>query len=241
MGNEKSEPPREVSCDCNMAGLNGGTGGSELSLHVEDQDTAALGWQVLLDLIDRAAKDGATEFNPGRGLSEEVWRQIVTLPPSIATLKSVKKLNLHGSNIARIPAEIGEMAALETLNMYTSYRLHWLPYEITRCRNLKRSTFSTRALYGNYKYRPPFPRLPNAAAERWSNGECSVCRGALGERVVQRWISLRVATDTLPLLVNACSERCIQALPVPGPGVRGVEYVPGPHSGGLELEQPPAD
>ncbi|WP_257581710.1 hypothetical protein [Streptomyces sp. TLI_146] len=29
----------------------------------------------------------------------------------------------------------------------------------------------------------------------------------------QVWISLRVATDVLPLLVNACSSGCVAALP----------------------------
>jgi len=45
--------------------------------------------------------------------------------------------------------------------------------------------------------------------------------------------TLRVATDVLPLLVNACSQECIQKLPKPADG-----YVAEPHQGGLELEQP---
>jgi len=47
------------------------------------------------------------------------------------------------------------------------------------------------------------------------------------------WISLRVATDVLPLLVHACSEACVQKLPEPPSGYGG-----GPHQGGLELQQP---
>jgi hypothetical protein len=42
---------------------------------------------------------------------------------------------------------------------YMSYRLHWSPYEITRGARLNESSVSTRALYGNHKFRPPFPRL----------------------------------------------------------------------------------
>jgi hypothetical protein len=38
--------------------------------------------------------------------------------------------------------------------MVTAY-----PYEITRCTKLDQSSVSTRALYGNYKFRPPFLRL----------------------------------------------------------------------------------
>src|SRR4051794_934109 len=93
-------------------------------------------------------------------LGWEKYNQIVVLPPTIAKLKSVKVLSLYRSNLVRIPPEIGEMTSLEEFDPYTSYRLHWLPYEITRCQNLKRSRVSPRALFGNYKYRPPFPRLP---------------------------------------------------------------------------------
>jgi hypothetical protein len=49
------------------------------------------------------------------------------------------------------------------------------------------------------------------------------------------WISLRVATDVLPLLVNACSTACVQALPAPAEG-----YVQQPHAGGAHVQQPPA-
>jgi hypothetical protein len=47
------------------------------------------------------------------------------------------------------------------------------------------------------------------------------------------WISLRVATDVLPLLVNACSRGCVEALPTPPDG-----YVATPHRGGPEVVQP---
>ena len=50
----------------------------------------------------------------------------------------------------------------------------------------------------------------------------------------QVWISLRVATDVLPLLVHACSQECVNRLPSPAEG-----YVARPHRGGLEMEQPP--
>jgi hypothetical protein len=65
---------------------------------------------------------------------------------------------------------------------------------------------------------------------------CSVCARPLGELPPHRvWISLPVATDVLPLLVNACSEECIPSLPTPPEG-----YVQEPHRGGLEVEQPDA-
>jgi hypothetical protein len=136
------------------------TSRAELKLHTEEQDTTCSGWTRLLELVDQAAQDKRAEFSPGREMTPEQWTQIVTLPASIAKLKSVKHMILYGSSLVRIPPEIGEMASLEEFTPYTSYRLHWFPYEITRCRNLKDSTVSTRALYGNYKYRPPFPACP---------------------------------------------------------------------------------
>ncbi|MDQ1031275.1 hypothetical protein QF035_008857 [Streptomyces umbrinus] len=121
-------------------------------------DTSAPGWRRLLELIDEAAADGREEFRPLTELSPEERRQIITLPPSIAQLTAVKHLVLYSSNLVRIPPQIGAMTNLEE-SPYTSYRLHWFPYEITRCRKLTRSTVSTRALFGNYKLRSPFPQL----------------------------------------------------------------------------------
>jgi hypothetical protein len=61
---------------------------------------------------------------------------------------------------------------------------------------------------------------------------CSVCDGPVNH-LHQVWISRRVGTDVLPLLVNACSEVCVAALPQPQPG-----YVPTPHTGGPDIKQP---
>lgn len=207
------------------------------AIHAAAQDTECDAWLQLLELIDRSAATGVTEFKPSIELGWESWWQIITLPPSIAKLKSVKRLALYGSNLERIPPEIGEMESLEEFDPYTSYRLHWLPYEITRCPNLKSSRISTRALYGNYKYRPHFPRLPDRldALPQVTPSECSVCRTSLTSQVVRRWISLNIATDVVPLLVNACSLSCIDSLP-DSPD----NYVSRPHSGGLHIQQPPA-
>jgi hypothetical protein len=105
-------------------------------------------------------------------------------------------------------------------------------------------------LYGNAKYRPPFPALspvPAGTGELdcgrldpgvWG-GEavrgCSVCRQPIGETGPhQVWISLGVGIDVLPLLVNACSPECVAALPAPAPN-----HVAVPHAGGPGLRQPP--
>ncbi|MER7541097.1 leucine-rich repeat domain-containing protein [Streptomyces sp. NPDC097704] len=224
---------------------------ARVGFHTERQDTSAPGWQHLLELVDEAIADGREEFRPLTELSPEERRQVITLPPSIARLTAVKHLVLYGSNLVRIPPEIGSMTSLEEFTPYTSYRLHWFPYEITRCRKLTRSTVSTRALFGNEKLRPPFPRLQpaqgsvadldlaNPDPRLWgvtAIHRCSVCdhpiaRGGLH----QVWISLRVATDVLPLLVSACSPTCVAQLP---DGAKG--YFPAPHRGG-RVNQPASD
>ena|SRR5581483_4166043 len=208
----------------------------ELAFHSEEQNTTCEGWKKLLELIDAAAVSRATEFSPGLQMPLEHWSQIITLPRTIAKLTSLRKFYLYGSHLVRIPPEIGELANLEELDLYTSYRLHWMPFEITRCSKLTKTRFSTRALYGNYKYRPPFPKL--ASATKYINGflkNCSVCRNDFkpGSQI-QVWISLKVGNDVLPLLVNACSEKCVKALPS-----SAENYVDGSHGGGFDLEQPP--
>jgi hypothetical protein len=206
-------------------------------IHTESQDTTCEAWQRLVGLIDEAADESREEFIPGAEMPEEMRRQIVTLPPSIAKLVTVKKFSLYGSNLIAIPPEIGEMKALQEFHPYTSRRLHWFPYEITRCPALRDSTVSTRNIYGNFKYRMPFPKLPAAVPIGSTPACCSVCRGPLpASEAIQVWISLPVATDVLPLLVHACSDECVRSLPTPPQG-----YVNRPHHGGTDLAQPDTD
>lgn len=207
----------------------------ELILHQDVQDTNGEAWRLLLELIARAIDSKASEFAPGLVMPPELWNQIVTLPPYIKFLTSVKRLYLYSSHLVRIPPEIGGMRNLKELDLYTSYRLHWLPYEVTRCARLKLSRISTRALYGNYKYRPPFPKLDtNASLELAKTSRCSVCdRDFAAASVRQAWISRLVGKDVVPLLVNSCSEDCIARLPPPAKG-----YVDHPHTGGLSVRQP---
>jgi hypothetical protein len=227
----------EPTCSC-FDPYDNGQPWQELALHTDEQDITCEPWKYLLECVEQAARDGRSEFAPLRDMPWEARRQIVALPPTIAKLKAVKHLLLYRTNLVRIPPEIGEMSALEEFTPYTSYRLHWFPYEITRCTHLVRSTISTRALYGNYKFRSPFPRLSVRAqaadSKHISLQHCSVCNQPIAY-LHQAWISLRVATDIVPLLVNACSGACLQKLPHPAE-----QYVPYPHQGGLALSQPPA-
>lgn len=206
---------------------------TELQIHTEEQDTACSGWKRLNELIEQAATDGRETFSPGPEMLPSEWAQITELPTSIGKLKSVKHLVLYGSSLVRIPPEIGEMTELEQFTPYTSYHLHWFPFEITRCKKLTNSTVSTRALYGNFKYRAPFPKLPQIHPSIVPN-ECSVCRKPFEDIIpLQYWISLEVGSDVLPLLVHACSQLCISSLPKPSDN-----YVNAPHQGGLGLKQP---
>jgi hypothetical protein len=237
------------SCDCfNQYQRQDWT---ELTFHAEMQDVTNDGWKRLLDLIEEAATDGREEFAPLEETTAEQRSQIITLPSTISKLKFVKRLRLYSSFLVRIPPEIGDMISLEEFDTYHSYSLHWYPFEITRCKKLKDSRVSTRSLYGNFKLRPPFPKLQpriNSAQtldldslppEIWGTNSitsCSVCNRSLANLGLhQRWISLRIATDVLPLLVNACSEECIQKLPMPADN-----YVQQPHTGGLTINQPPS-
>jgi uncharacterized protein (TIGR02996 family) len=203
------------------------------ALHRVPQDTECDGWKKLLDHVEDLAAHGGTELSPSALLSAEEWPSIVSLPPTIARLKNVTKLVWYGSHLLRIPREIGEMSSLQEIDFYMIYRLHWYPYELTRCKALTKSQVSTRALYGNFKFRPPFPLL-EPTLRPGPVRPCSVCDTPFVDRRRHRvWITLRVATDTLPLLVNACSEDCLERLPAPP-----ARYVAGPHRGGADVVQP---
>jgi hypothetical protein len=203
-------------------------------LHTDVQDTDCASWSLLLEQIDEAAADNREEFSPDLGKPRRYSSPIVTLPSTINKLTRVKHLNLYGSDLIAIPPEIGQMRSLERFTPYTSRRLHWFPYEITRCAALRDSTVSTRNIYGNFKLRMPFPELPAAVPSGSTPATCSVCDGALPTSgPIQMWISLRVATDVLPLLVHACSEDCVRSLPSPAEG-----HVDRPHRGGIDLVQP---
>ncbi len=202
------------------------------SIHSEAQDEESEAWAQLQALIDHSAEHGLPEFAPGRELGSNLWRRIVTLPPTIARLDRVRVLNLYGSNLRSIPPEIGAMTSLQIFSPYTSYRLHWFPYEIVHCTSLTESTVSTRALYGNYKFRPTFPRLPSDLPPKAVPDRCSLCRTPTPE-LQQWWISLRVGTDVLPLLAHLCSDQCLAEIGTPPD-----DYINGPHKGGDELIQP---
>jgi hypothetical protein len=221
-----------IRCDCGLE-LDQ-CDSKEPSCHHEVQDESSSAWQDLLILIEHARLAKSEEFVPFRYMDRDERRSIVTLPDAIGTLTHVKHLQIYGSSISRIPVAIAGMQSLEEFTPYTSYRLHWFPYEITRCRLLKSSTISTRALYGNEKYRPSFPSLHGNPVP-FADSKCSICGveaiPSLG--LEQYWVSLLVATDVMPLLVRVCSRACLKQIPTSPPG-----YIQGPHKGGVSVRQP---
>jgi len=236
---EPPVPPPGPWPTCSCFNFRGETHHGVPALHADPQDISCDAWRLLSENVDAAATRGETTLEPLAGLDREQRQRIVTLPARIGQLKGVRELRLYGSHLVRLPPEIAGMAALEYLDVYTSYRLHFFPYEITKCRALKRSRVSTRALYGNYKHRPPFPHLRQPenldALAQLTPAFCSVCGQTLSDsEPVRRWITLVVGTDCLPLLVTACSMSCIKVLPTPPP-----DYVQEAHTGGPHIVQPP--
>ena len=206
---------------------------SNIENNVQDRNSFA--WKKLCEYVSKVATENREEFSPLEELGQELFSQIYTLPESISKLKKVKKVWLYGSKIKRIPPEIGEMESLEYFDPYTSYDLHWFPYEIINCKKLKDSRVSTRALFGNFKNRMKFPLLTHNPVRHFGETvKCSNCKKEISyEQTNQLWISLRVGTDTLPLLANLCSTECEEKLPKPEIG-----YIQFPHKGGSELKQP---
>lgn len=209
---------------------------SKIENYVQDRNSKA--WKMLCDYVDKIAEEEKDEFSPYEELGAELFSKIHTLPESISKLKKVKKIWLYGSKLKRIPPEIGEMESLEYFDPYTSYNLHWFPFEITNCKNLKDSRVSTRALYGNYKNRMGFPNLIHSPVKYFGeNLNCSICKKEIAyEETKQMWITLWIGTDYLPLLTNICSKECEDKLnQYPKPAEYYWQY---PHQGGSELEMP---
>ena len=202
------------------------------------QDRGSEAWLKLCEYIDELAENGKDEFVPREYLGDELFAQIHTLPETISRLKKVKKIGLYGSALKRIPPEIGEMESLEYFDPYTSYDLHWFPYELTKCKKLKNSRISTKALYGNFKNRMGFPRLNHNPVRYYGETlKCSVCEKEIDySETDQYWITLKIGTDVVPLLANVCSADCASTFPTPPKF-----YMPKAHKGGADLEQPNVD
>lgn len=149
---------------------------TEPGIHVDAPFSSKRAWEIACEIIDVAARQSLKELNLGREMDRGAYMALNPLPGTIGDLKNLRRLVLYGSNISSLPREIAGWVNLRLFEPYTSYRLHWYPFELTRCKNLKSSCVSTRALYGNYKLRPPFPDL-SRSSWKWLSGIscCSIC------------------------------------------------------------------
>jgi hypothetical protein len=225
MSHDASKPQRRIHCACLEVRSKSG---SPLvpKMHLDVQDQSVAGWARLGKLIDKLAQSNGTILKPSSEIPWDDWSRVIALPPEVASLTQVQEMHLYGSCLRRLPPEIGQMTSLRKLVIYTSYSLHWFPYEVTRCRNLSDSTMSTRALYGNRNTRLPFPPVP-----RPSNlllpATCSVCDRPFDDRTpLLFWTTQRVGTDDVPLLIHSCSYACIASVPSAPPG-----FFERPHQG----------
>lgn len=217
---------RAGHCACLAVRTRKGTPGVP-NLHTEPQNSRAPGWAKVVELVSAEAEARSAVFEPSARIPPPEWAGVITLPASIADLTAVREVRLYGSHLRRLPPELGRLSALEELDVYTSYSLHWLPYEVMRCARLVRTRMSTRALYGNRKTRLPFPRLSHPI-EALTPATCSVCDRPFGAAPPRPyWTTLRVGTDDAPLLVHSCSEGCTARVPDAPPG-----YHARPHKGG---------
>lgn len=196
------------------------------AIHVEPQKEVDACAKTRAYIKETAISSGKL-FEPSAQMPWEEWMKLIALPKEIETLDKVEEIRLYGSHLRRIPPEIGKMAALRNLDVYTSYSLHWLPYEIRRCKHLQDSRMSTRALFGNRKTRLPFPILSKPIAALMPS-VCSICEGSF-EKLEPRpvWTTQRIGTDIVPLLAHSCSRDCTNAIPDSPP-----RYFPRPHKGG---------
>lgn len=226
---------RGKHCACLASRTKKGTP-SVPNLHTEAQDITATGWLLLQQLISSGGGTSSSVLEPSATIPPDQWSAVITLPPTVANLSAVASLRLYGSHLRRLPSEIGRMSALTNLDIYTSYSLHWLPYEVTRLTALRDSRMSTRALYGNLKTRLPFPRLAGPV-DTIMPQTCSVCNQPFGENGPQLfWTTQRIATDVAPLLIHSCSAECTAHVPDAPDG-----YYPRPHRGGGGVGMPAPD
>lgn len=196
----------------------------------------ASGWALVTRLAEEASRARADIFEPAAHIPWENWQDVITLPAGVQDLTHVRELRLYASHLRRLPPEVGAMRSLTSLDIYTSYSLHWLPYEVTRCAKLTSSRMSIRALYGNRKTRLPYPRL-SGPVDALSPQTCSICDRSFGENAPHLWwTTQRVGSDDVPLLVHSCSDECTKSLPRPPPG-----YFAKPHKGGGGVGLPDPD
>eukprot|EP01102_Stenamoeba_stenopodia_P006473 TRINITY_DN1773_c0_g3_i1.p1 TRINITY_DN1773_c0_g3~~TRINITY_DN1773_c0_g3_i1.p1 ORF type:complete len:353 (+),score=71.56 TRINITY_DN1773_c0_g3_i1:66-1061(+) len=124
------------------------------------------------------------------------------LPPEVCKLTKLKKLCLYGSKLYCVPQEIGQLKNLVDFDPYTSYHLHWLPYEIEQC-PIKSLRISTRSLYGKtlpYPQLPPSENVYRPLTDKYQTDLTlvSIVAVSIRERYKDDEAGLKQIMDTLP-------------------------------------------
>lgn len=206
----------------------------ESSFHRDENAETTIASERVQQVIDDARSKKLTTLVLSKVMDEDDYLALNTLPKSIGDLKDLQHLDLSNSKLSYIPREIEGCVNLQKIDIYHSYRLHWFPIEILNCSNLRDTTVSPRALYGNYKLRSPFPNLRHGRWN-WSSGvdRCAVCRTEQPE-MEQYWMTRRVGSDDLPLLMSICGQDCLLKIKAP----KDRRYIQHAHQGGLIQRQP---
>ncbi|MGB0384798.1 MAG: COR domain-containing protein [Ardenticatenaceae bacterium] len=117
--------------------------------------------QELLQIIEQAIKDGATELNLfTKGVTElplEIgkltslttlylgWNQLINLRPEIGRLTNLTRLDLTGNQLINLPPEIGQLTNLTTLDLCWNQGIN-LPPDFFKLKNLTTLNLSCNQL-----------------------------------------------------------------------------------------------
>ena len=158
-----------------------------------------------------------SRFSPGAGDSPEGWPDR-SVPSTIAGTHNHPRVRAaEVSGLIAIPLRLADQAALPFSPVHLE-AAPLTPSPIAKCLELTDSGVTPATCTATTRPHA-LSRLAAEAPDRLDPATVQLYDGPFpSSRPIQRWISLWVATDVVPLLVHSCSDRCIDALPQP-PGV----------------------
>ena len=198
----------------------------------EENDAEAEEARAALEqALEAAGRAGSVVFRLGQ-LEARLFFRIASLPRSVAAqLQAVRVLDCSNSNVAWMPRELGQVAALEELNVRGCYRLHWLPFELLCLPRLRVVHLHEASQYGvggkgfpalACRWDPSLQllcaarvaALPAALAAQLEPHLERCCRcGRRTARIVRSWVRRPVCAggSVATLLAVACSRECLDA------------------------------
>jgi len=136
-------------------------------------------------------------------------------PKIVTEIKSLEYIKFTLTKIEHIPRDIYKLSNLMYFETYMNYSLHYLPFEIVHCANLKSYTISRRARYGVSPH--VYPKLEPLPLNLTQPPEpkkdfCSVCLKSCAV-TYQLWTERIIGQyDKMPLLVHVCSNQCLSKI-----------------------------